>query len=329
MWVEWLRSVTMLVDGEWDPDARDYTDEEGAYERRPSDFRRAIRDDPDARFRPEAGRYHLYVSRACPWAHGAVLVRKLLGLEDVVTMDVVDPVREDDGWEFSPGEEGCTPDSIHGADYLREVYVAAEPRFTGRVTVPALWDREAETVVNNESIEIMRMFATAFEGERDLYPEGRRAEIDRVIDDVYEPINNGVYEAGFSDAQDAHEAAVERLFAALDRYEARLADCRFLVGDRLTLADLRLFPTLVRFDPVYHYHFKCNLRRLTDYPNLWGYTRDLYQVPGVAETVDLNHIKRHYYRSHTDLNPKRVVPVGPEVDFEEPHDRDRLPGDPT
>jgi putative glutathione S-transferase len=323
--------MNMLVDGEWRTDVREYTDEDGEFQRQETTFREGISADPDARFRPEAGRYHLYVARACPWAHGAALVRKLLGLEDAISMDVVDPHREDDGWVFSPEKGGCTADSIHGADALREVYTAADPEFTGRVTVPVLWDRDHETVVNNESIEIMRILATEFRevgNGVDLYPEGERDAIDGVVEEIYDPINNGVYRAGFADSQAAHERAIDDLFGALDSWEAELSERRYLVGDRLTLADLRLFPTLVRFDPVYNCHFKCNVRRLVDYPNLWGYTRDLYQTPGVAATVNVDHIKEHYYRSHTDLNPKGLVPVGPDVDFEAPHDRDRLPGGP-
>ncbi|PSQ38039.1 glutathione-dependent reductase [Halobacteriales archaeon SW_12_71_31] len=321
----------MLVDGEWRTDVREMTDDDGSFQRTTTSFRDAVRDDPDARFRPETGRYHLYVARACPWAHGAALVRRLTGLEDVITMDVVEPVRENDGWEFSPEKEGCTADSILGADYLREVYVAADADYTGRVTVPVLWDRETETIVNNESIEIMRALSTAF-GELgngvDLYPEGLREEIDEVVDAVYDPINNGVYRAGFADSQRAHETAVEELFDALDRWNDHLADRRYLVGDRLTLADLRLFATLVRFDEVYHTHFKCNRARVVDYEHLWGFTRDLYRTPGVAETVDVPQIKEHYYRSHTSLNPERLVPVGPDPAFDADHDRDRLPGSP-
>ncbi|PSQ16263.1 glutathione-dependent reductase [Halobacteriales archaeon QS_8_69_26] len=320
-----------LVDGEWHTDTREMTDEEGEFQRQETTFRDHVRDDPDARFRPEPGRYHLYISRACPWAHGAALVRRLLGLEDAITMDVVDPIREDDGWEFAPGKEGCTEDSIHGADYLREVYVAADPEYTGRVTVPVLWDREEGTIVNNESIDIMRTLADVFPevgNGVDLYPAGLREEIDAVVDEIYDPVNNGVYRAGFADSQDVHERAVRELFDALDRLDRRLADRRYLVGDRLTLADLRLFPTLVRFDEVYHTHFKCNVRRIEEYEHLWPYLRDVYGTPGVAETVNMRHVKHHYYRSHGGINPKRLVPVGPDPDFEAPHDRERLAGEP-
>ncbi|MFB6085284.1 MAG: glutathione S-transferase family protein [Halodesulfurarchaeum sp.] len=307
------------------------SDEVGRFERQEAVFRDKIRDDPEATFRPEPDRYHLYISRACPWAHGAVLVRKLLGLEDVISMDVLDPYREDRGWQFTPEKDGCTPDTVNGTDYLAEVYQLADSRFSKRPTVPVLWDRETETIVNNESIEIMRMLATAFDARRDgpvdLYPEDRREEIDRVVSDLYEGVNNGVYRAGFADSQAAYDEAVEDLFAALDRWEERLAEQRYLVGDRLTLADLRLFATLVRFDSVYHTHFKCNVSQLRDYPTLWGHTRDSYQLPGVPETVNLAHIKEHYYRTHPQINPKRIVARGPDLDFEAPHDREELPGE--
>jgi putative glutathione S-transferase len=322
----------MLVDGEWRRDAYSSTNDDGEFERQETTFRDAVRTDPDARFSAEAGRYHLYVARACPWAHRTAIVRALKGLEEAITVDVVDPVREDEGWEFSPEKPDCTPDTVTGADYLREVYTRAAPDFTGRVTVPVLWDREHETIVNNESAEIIRTLDTAFDevAEREvrLYPESLREEVDDLIESIYEPINNGVYRAGFADSQRAHERAVEELFDALDHWESVLADQRYLAGERLTLADVCLFTTLVRFDEVYHTHFKCNVARVTDYPNLWNYTKELYQLPGVAATTNLAATKEHYYRSHTDLNPRRLVPVGPDPDFEGEHDRDRLPGGP-
>jgi putative glutathione S-transferase len=323
--------TNVLVDGEWRIGVEESASEDGEFQRSTTTFRDRIRDDSDAKYPPQADRYHLYVSWACPWAHGTLMTRSLLGLEDVVSFDVVDPFRLDDGWEFSPEKEGCTADSIHGSDYLREVYTAADPDYTGRVTVPVLWDRQEETIVNNESIEIMRMLADAFgeySNDVDLYPEGERDEIDDVVDRIYDPINNGVYRAGFAGTQGAHERAVEELFDALDHWESVLSEQRYLLGNRLTLADLRLFATLVRFDPVYHTHFKCNVRRILDSPNLWNYAKDLYQTPGIAETVNLSHIKEHYYRSHGSINPTRFVPVGPEIDFTEDHDRDRLPGGP-
>ncbi|MFC4451500.1 glutathione S-transferase family protein [Halorussus aquaticus] len=324
--------MNMLVDGEWRTDAYESTDEEGEFDRQETAFRDRVEEDPDAEFPAEAGRYHLYVSYACPWAHRTLLVRSLKGLEDAISVSVVDPYRENDGWEFSPEKEGCTEDRVNGFDYLRETYVAADPEFTGRPTVPVLWDTERETIVNNESAEIMRMLDTAFHdiGERDvtLYPEGYHDEVDETIEDIYEPINNGVYRAGFAGTQRAYDRAVTELFDALDRYDDLLEDRRYLCGDALTEADVAMFTTLVRFDAVYHTHFKCNVRQISDYDNLWPYLRDLYQTEGVAETVNLSHIKEHYYRSHADLNPKRIVPKGPDIDFEEPHDRDELPGGP-
>jgi putative glutathione S-transferase len=323
--------VNMFVDGEWRTDAYESTDDDGEFERDETAFRDRIRADPDATYPADHGRYHLYISRACPWAHGAVLVRKLAGLEDIVSMDVLDPWRGDDGWQFAPEKAGCDPDTVDGFDYLREAYVASDPDYTGRVTVPTLWDRERGEIVNNESIEVMETFATAFSeygNGVDLYPEDLREEIDRVVEEIYHPINNGVYRAGFAESQGAHERAVEELFGALEHWDDVLGEQRYLVGDRLTLADLRLFPTLVRFDEVYHTHFKCNVRRIVDYDNLRPYVRDIYGTPGVAETVNMDHIKEHYYTTHTDLNPKRLVPKGPDPDFEAPHDRDRLDGEP-
>ena len=340
--------MNMLVDGEWRTDVRESTNEEGEFEREETEFRDRIGeergasdgssgrsprdgDDPDAELPAEPGRYHLYISRACPWAPGAALVRRLTGLTDVISMDVVDPYRAENGWRFNPDKDGCTRDRIHGADYLRELYVRADPDYTGRVSVPVLWDRERDTIVNNESVEIMRMLSTAFDGYGngvDLYPEGYRDEIDGIIDDIYEPINNGVYRAGFAESQDAYDEAIDDLFGALDRWDGVLADRRYLAGDRLTLADLRLFPTLVRFDHVYHTHFMCNVKRVVDYGHLWPYLRDLYGVPGVAETVNMDHIKEHYYTTHPDVNPSRIVARGPDLDFEAEHDRDRLSGGP-
>jgi putative glutathione S-transferase len=330
----------MLVEGAWRTDVEPYTDDDGAFDRVETSFRDWIagplrasddrvaagdRDDHDAGFPPEPDRYHLYVARNCPWAHGAALVRRLTGLTDAVSMDVVDPVREDDGWEFTPGKDGCTPDTVLGSDYLREVYVAADPGYTGRVTVPVLWDRERGTIINNESIEIMRMLATAFReygNGVDLSPEGDRDEIDRIIDAIYEPLNNGVYRAGFAETQAAYDEAVADVFDALDHWDAVLADQRYLAGDRLTLADIRIFPTLVRFDAAYHTGFKCDRRYLHQYDHLWPYLRDLYQTPGFAETVYMDHVRdQGYFQGE-------ITPVGPDLDYEAPHDRDRLPGGP-
>ena len=324
--------MNMLVDGEWQTDAYETTDEDGEFDRKETTFRDRVENDPSAEFPAEAGRYHLYVSYACPWAHRTLITRSLLGLEEAVPVSVVDPYRENDGWEFTPDKDGCTEDRVNGFEYLRETYVAADSDYTGRVTVPVLWDTETETIVNNESAEIMRTLDTAFTGiaerETTLYPEGYRDEIDETIEDIYQPINNGVYRAGFAETQDAYEEAVTELFDALDRYDDLLADQRYLCGPVLTEADVAMFTTLVRFDAVYHTHFKCNVRQIADYEHLWPYLRDLYQTPGVAETVRLDHIKEHYYRSHTDLNPKQIVPEGPDLDFEQPHDRDELPGGP-
>ncbi len=324
--------MEMLVDGEWQTDAYESTNEAGEFERQTTVFRDRIRDDPDARFPAEAGRYHLYVSYACPWAHRTLLVRALTGLEDAVTVDIVDPFRDEDGWQFTPEREGCTPDTVSDSDYLRELYQQADPDVTCRVTVPVLWDKRKETIVNNESKEILRMLDTEMDEvakrDVDLYPEGYREEVDRIIEEIYEPINNGVYRAGFAKTQTAYDEAVEELFVALDHWDEVLTDQRYLAGDRLTEADICMFTTLIRFDNVYHTHFMCNKQLISQYDNLWPYLRDLYQIPGVAETVKMGHIKEHYYTTHPDVTPTRVVATGPELDFEAPHDRDRLPGKP-
>jgi putative glutathione S-transferase len=322
-----------MIDGEWHTETEMLErEDDGEFDRAETTFRDWVCDDPEARFQPEGGRYHLYVSYACPWAHRALLARALLGLTDAISVDVVDPHRVDQGWEFAPEKEGCTTDSIFGADYLREVYAAADPEYTGRVTVPVLWDREEETIVNNESEEIIKMLAAAFgdvaERDLELYPANRRDDIDAIIEDIYPSINNGVYRAGFAGSQEVYERAVGELFDALERYDDLLADQRYLAGEELTLADVCMFTTLYRFDEVYHTHFKCNRRHVTDYENLWGYVRELYQLPGVADTCVMDHVKEHYYRSHTDLNPTGFVAVGPDPDFAAPHDRDALSGGP-
>jgi len=324
--------MNMLVDGEWRTDAYEATNDEGEFERSETTFHDRVEDDPDARFRPEAGRYHLYVSYACPWAHRTLLVRSLKGLEDAVSVDVVDPYRDEGGWQFTPEKDGCTPDTVNGSDYLREIYQAADPDATTRVSVPVLWDRQEETIVNNESAEILRMFDTEMDDlatrDVDLYPEGYRDEVDEIIEAIYEPINNGVYRAGFATNQAPYDDAVDELFSALDHWDEVLADQRYLAGDRLTEADICMFTTLVRFDQVYHTHFMCNVRQIRDYEHLWPYLRDLYQTPGVAETVHMDHIKEHYYTTHPDVNPSGIVARGPDLDFEAPHDRDDLPGGP-
>ncbi len=324
--------MNMLVDGEWQTDVTPATNEDGEFERQETTFRDRIRPDTDARFPPEAGRYHLYVSYACPWAHRTLLVRALKGLEDAISVDVVDPYRDTDGWQFTPDREGCTSDSIMEADYLREIYTAADPSFTGRVTVPVLWDRERETIVNNESAEILRMLDVAMDDvatrDVDLYPDGMQDTVDRLIEAIYEPINNGVYRAGFADSQSAYDDAVETLFEALDRYNERLGSQRYLAGDRLTEADICMFTTLIRFDHVYHTHFKCNVKAIHEYEHLWPYLRDLYQTPGVAETVRMDHITEHYYTTHPGVNPKGIIAAGPNLNFQKPHDRNRFPGGP-
>jgi putative glutathione S-transferase len=316
-----------LVDGKWSTAWYDVAATGGAFVRPDTRFRRFVTADGSSGFPAEAGRYHLYVSLACPWAHRTLIVRKLKGLESAITTSVVDPYMGDDGWAFGDGP-GCTPDPIHGARFLRDVYTAADPVYTGRVTVPVLWDKVKHTIVSNESSEIIRMLNREFDAIADaaidLYPTELRAEIDELNALVYDDVNNGVYKCGFATSQAAYENAFDALFARLDALDARLGERRYLMGDRRTEADWRLFTTLVRFDAVYHGHFKCNLRRIVDYPNLSGYLRDLYQVPGVAETVDFSHIKGHYYRSHGTINPTGIVPKGPKLELGVPHGRERF-----
>ncbi|MCK6546925.1 glutathione S-transferase family protein [Myxococcota bacterium] len=317
----------MLVDGQWvkTPVTQGaQADEGGRFVRRPSAFRGVIAAEDAAR--PEPGRYHLYVSWACPWAHRTLIVRKLKGLEDVVGLSAVDYLMGDEGWVFSE-RRGAIPDTVHGARFLRELYVRADPRYTGKVTVPVLWDRRAQTIVNNESLDIAKMLDQAFPaapGAPELYPEALRAEIDAMIAANYEPVNNGVYRAGFARSQSAYDEAVTDVFSRLDALDAHLSTRRFLLGPRLTLADVTLFTTLVRFDAVYVGHFKCNLRRIADYANLSGYLRDLYQWPGIASTVDFEHIKGHYFSSHETINPSRIVPKGPVLDLDAPPMRAHL-----
>ncbi len=280
-------------------------------------------------FPAEAGRYHLYVSLACPWAHRTLIFRTLKKLDDLISVSVVEPLFGKRGWEFGTGP-GATLDTVNGKATLADVYLLTNPNYTGRVTVPVLWDKKRHTIVNNESSEIIRMLNSAFDAftpvHTDYYPAALRAEIDQVNDLVYATVNNGVYRAGFATTQAAYEEAARALFATLDELEERLSRQRYLVGRQMTEADWRLFTTLVRFDAVYYSHFKCNLRRIVDYPNLWNYLRDLYQVPGVAETVSLDHIKRHYYGSHLNVNPTGIVPIGPLIDFTTLHDRARFGG---
>lgn len=312
-----------LVDGQWFREGEFPSDAEGRFVRAESCFRGWVRGD-SAEHPVEAGRYHLYVSWACPWAHRVLIARELLGLGDAITVSITREHMDADGWSFDPGA-----DSVMGVSRLWELYVRADPGATTRATVPVLWDREAGTIVNNESREILRMMTTELgalhrEGAPELCPPKLRPRIDEVIDAIYEPINNGVYRSGFARTQRAYDEAVGELFDALDHWEGVLAEQRWTCGDRLTEADLCLFTTLVRFDSVYATHFKCNLRRLVDYPNLWGFTRDLYQQPGVARTIRIDAIKRHYYGSHDNVNPSGIIPVGPRLDFEAPHDRERF-----
>jgi putative glutathione S-transferase len=300
----------------------------GEFRRQTSAFRDRVTADGSSGFPAAAGRYHLYASLACPWASRAVLYRRLKGLEDAIGLTIVDPYRDDDGWAFRPGESQPPgeADPLHGWRFLSEAYRASDPEFDGRVTVPVLWDTKTGRIVNNESSEVIRMLNSEFDAfaarpELDYYPAELRDEIDALNDWIYPTINNGVYRAGFATSQEAYDEGVTELFASLDRLERILAERRYLTGDRITEADWRLLMTLVRFDPVYVGHFKCNLRRIADYPNLWGYTRDLYQQPGVRDTVSFDHIKRHYYTTHPTINPTRIIPQGPIIDWDEPHGR--------
>lgn len=313
-----------LLHGVWHTGAPTLAGDDGAYHRNESSFRNWITADGspgpsgDGGFKAEAGRYHLYVSLACPWAHRALIMRRLKRLEDVISLSVVHWHMGENGWTFERGP-GVIADFLNHARYLREVYLAADPDFTGRVTVPVLWDRERETIVNNESAEVIRILNSAFDAAGaepgDYYPEPLREEIDAVNARIYDTVNNGVYKAGFATRQSAYEDAFSALFDSLDWLETRLADTDYLVGGTLTEADIRLFTTLVRFDPVYHGHFKCNLRRIADYPNLSAYLKRLYGKDGFGGTTDLFHIKNHYYTSHTMLNPSGIVPLGPELDY--------------
>ncbi len=322
-----------LINGEWHDQWYETKQHGGRFQRESSAFRNWVTADGaagptgESGFRAEPGRYHLYVSYACPWAHRALIFRRLKQLEDAISVDVVHWHMGKNGWELRPGD-GATGDSLFGLDFLHQVYTRARADYTGRVTVPTLWDRQRETIVSNESADIIRMLNGAFDAygddSLDFYPEDLRPEIDAVNARVYETVNNGVYRAGFATTEDAYVEAYDALFGTLEDLEARLARQRYLAGDRITEADWRAFTTLLRFDPVYHGHFKCNKRKLSEYPNLYAYTRELYQVPGVAETVNMHHIKHHYYVSHDMINPTGIVPKGPEINYDAPHDRDRL-----
>lgn len=319
----------LLIDGVWHDRWYDTSKNGGRFVRSEAQFRHRVTADGSSGFEAESGRYHLYVSLACPWAHRTLIYRQLKGLSDHITVSVVNPLMLEHGWTFEPGP-GVIADPVNDADYLHQVYTAAEAEYSGRVTVPILWDRKTATIVNNESSEIIRMLDTEFDtvgatGPR-FYTDDLAERINAINAVVYDAVNNGVYKAGFATSQEAYEEAVIALFDALDDLDARLATHRYLLGDRLTEADWRLWTTLVRFDPVYVGHFKCNLRRIADYPNLSGYTRELYQMPGVAETVNLDHIKDHYYRSHPTINPTGVVPRGPVLDLDAPHGRGSVNG---
>ena len=299
--------------------------ETGEFKRQKDHFTAWVAADGSTEYPAEAGRYHLYVSLACPWAHRTVIVRKLKCLEEVVGMTVVDPIRDDEGWAFRDGE-GYSEDPVNGFRFLSEAYRATAPDYLARFTVPVLWDVQQARIVSNDDDHIMRMLNSEFDAftdsDLDLYPQALRSEIDNVNDLVFPNVNDGVYRAGFATTQPAYERAVTRLFATLDELDDRLSPPRrYLVGNQITEADWRLFTTLVRFDAVYFIHFKCNVRRICDYPNLWDYLRDLYQQPGISETVNFDHIKRHYYFTHDDINPYRIVPVGPVQDLHSPHGR--------
>ena len=320
----------VMIDGSWHDQWYDTANNGGRFVRPDSQFRHWVTPEGQAGptgeggFRAEVGRYHLYVSLACPWAQRTLIYRQLKGLETAITLSVVHWRMLEHGWNFAPGP-GVISDPLHSADYLYEVYRAADPHYSGRVTVPVLWDRQTHRIVNNESSDIIRMFNTAFDGvgatPGDFYPVALRPAIDALNARIYDTLNNGVYRAGFATTQSAYEEAVRALFATLDVLEAQLGVTRYLVGDVPTEADWRVLPTLLRFDAVYVGHFKCNLRRLVDYPNLWAYTRELYQWPGVAQTFNLEHAKRHYFESHAVINPSGIVPLGPILDFHAPHGR--------
>ena len=321
----------LLVDGTWHDDWYDTKKTGGRFIRTEAQFRNWVTPDGspgptgEAGFKAEPGRYHLYVSLACPWARRTLIFRKLKGLEEMIDVSVVHFFMGRQGWSFEPGE-GVIPDTVNHCDYVHQLYTLTQPDYTGRVTIPILWDKEKKVIVSNESAEIIRMFNSAFDQvgatPGDYYPSDLHSEINAVNELVYGSVNNGVYRSGFATTQQAYEEGVTELFDALESLELRLSKQRYLTGDRITEADWRLFTTLVRFDPVYHGHFKCNLKRIVDMPNLWGFTRELYQWPGVAETVNFNHIKNHYYQSHATVNPTGIVPKGPDIDFMAPHHRE-------
>ena len=315
-----------MIEGKWTTN-RNLSNPSGKFKETPTTFRDRVTADGKSGFKAEAGRYHLYVSLACPWAHRTLIMRELKGLNEAISVSIVDPIMSDKGWKFSEAP-GTTPDWVNQAQYLQEIYAKADPQYTGRVTVPVLWDKQTQTIINNESREIMRMFDLEFAEvatqKTDFYPRNLQQKIDETIHAIYLPINAGVYRAGFATSQAAYEDAVTELFENLDHWETVLSQQRYLCGDQLTEADVCMFVTLYRFDSVYHSHFKCNLRRILDYPNLWNYLKDLYQRPEFKATCNLDHTKRGYYMSMTEINPNQIVPKGPIIDFDEHHDRDRF-----
>ena len=312
-----------LVDGVWQDVWYDTKSTGGKFVRSTAKFRNWITADGD--FPAEPGRYHLYVSYACPWAHRTLIFREIKELSDLITVSVVHPDMLSDGWTFDTDFPGATGDTLYGLPFARDIYLKADPKISGRVTVPILWDKKRETIVSNESSEIIRMFNSAFNevtgNTDDYWPEEMRDAIEEVNERIYDTLNNGVYRSGFATTQDAYDEAVTQLFDTMDWLEDRLSQNRYLMGDRITEADWRLVPTLFRFDPVYHLHFKCNRKRVTDYPNLWAYARELYQWPGVAKTVNFDHIVRHYHYSHESINPHRIIPINPVLDWDAPHGR--------
>jgi putative glutathione S-transferase len=321
----------MLVDGVWKDQSLSELNKGGKFVRAETSFRNWVTADGSAGpsgeggFKAASGRYHLYVSYACPWAHRALVFRALKGLEDHIDVSAVHPDMLNDGWSFETDFDGATGDPLFGADFLREIYQKADPEMTGRVTVPVLWDKETNQIVSNESAEIIRMLNSAFDGitgnTDDYYPEALRPRIDEVNARIYDTVNNGVYKSGFASSQEAYDDAVSALFDSLDWIEGLLAENRYLTGDRITEADWRLFTTLIRFDKVYHTHFKCNRTQIVNFPNIWGYLKELYQWPGVADTVRFDHITRHYYYSHDHINPNRIVPITARLDLDAPHGR--------
>lgn len=321
----------LLIDGVWHDTWYDTKSSNGKFQRSVAKFRSWITKDGSpgpsgaGGFAAESGRYHLYVSMACPWAHRTLIFRVLKGLESHISISVVHPDMLSEGWTFEADGDGATGDHLFHSPFVRDIYTRADPQFSGRVTVPILWDKKAQTIVSNESSEIIRMFNSAFDSttgnDLDFWPADQRDQIEKVNARIYSDVNNGVYKCGFATTQSAYDAAVTPLFETLDWLENRLGKSRYLMGARQTEADWRLFTTLVRFDPVYHLHFKCNRKRIVDYPNLWAYTRDLYQTPGIAQTVNMAHIVRHYHYSHDGINPHRIIPINPDLDWAAPHGR--------